>query len=146
MNPRDPRAGQPLTELDVADCWRLVENQVVGRLVWNGRDGLTAVPVNYVARDGVVLVRTTAYSGITRECDDSLVAFEIDSFDPSERTGWSVLLRGRAELAFADSGAGLDAGDDPGEEVEPWPTDPRPIHLRLEPTTVTGRWLGPPAQ
>lgn len=138
MTSLTPSAGQHLTELSVAECWRLAAEQQVGRLVWDGQDGLTAVPVNYAVVDQVVLIRTAAYSAITRECDDSVVAFEVDAIDPSTRTGWSVLLRGRAELATADAG-------DVSSLVGPWPEGLKPVHLRLDPHLVTGRRLVAPA-
>ena len=46
-------------------------------------------------------IRTAAYSEPARECDDSPVAFEVDDLDEAERSGWSVLMRGRAHLDFA---------------------------------------------
>ena len=57
------------------------------------------VPVNFVLTGGRVHIRTAAYSALARECDDSLVAFEVDEFDADSRSGWSVLMRGRAHLA-----------------------------------------------
>ena len=41
-----------------------------------------------------MLVRTTAYSEVARECDDSPVAFEVDDVEESTQSGWSVLMRG----------------------------------------------------
>jgi hypothetical protein len=127
-----------LQELHADECWRLVAEQSIGRLVWQSQDGLTAVPVNYAVSevDGepVVRLRTAAYSAIARECDDSPVAFQVDELDTHAHSGWSVLLRGHASLAFADE-AELD-------EVEPWPAGVRPVHLTLTPHLVTGRRLG----
>lgn len=122
-----------LRELPAEECWALVRSQSVGRLVWHGEDGLTAVPVNYAVDDEVLLIRTTAYSAITRDCDDSAVAFEVDWFDPATKAGWSVLLRGRAVLSFGR--------DQASQQVDTWPSGLRPVHLRLDPHTVTGRRL-----
>lgn len=126
-----------LQELEVDECWRLTAGQSVGRLVWHSQDGLTAVPVNFTVdeADGrpVLRLRTAAYSAIARECDDSTVAFQLDALDSEFHSGWSVLVRGKATLAFADEG---------GADVEPWPAGVRAAHLTLTPHLVTGRRLG----
>lgn len=129
----DPDAARQLHELPEADCWELIDTDVVGRLAWSGSDGLTVVPVNYTVDGRNILVRTTAYSAVARECDDSSVAFEVDHHDPVTRTGWSVLVRGHARIDF-------DAvGDAP--EVDVWPDGIRSLHVRVEPSQISGRRL-----
>ena len=94
------------------------------------------IPVNFAVTGAEVLVRTTAYSEMARECDDSPVAFEVDEVDASARSGWSVLMRGRAHLESVP----------PGEaEPDVWPPGPRSLQLRIEVAEVTGRRLTPSA-
>ena len=131
-----------LQELQPDECWRLVAEHSIGRLVWLSKDGLTAVPVNYAVREAggetggepTLRLRTAAYSAIARECDDSPVAFQVDALDEESHSGWSVLLRGHTSLAFADE---VDQ-----TEVDSWPAGVRPVHLTLTPHLVTGRRLG----
>ncbi len=128
-------AERRLHELSGPECWELIATDVVGRLAWTGTDGLTVVPVNYTTNGQTISVRTTAYSAIARECDDSPVAFEVDRHDPVSRTGWSVLIRGNAHIDFGDEPAPDESG------VDVWPSGIRSLHLRIEPTQVSGRRL-----
>ncbi|MAS56188.1 pyridoxamine 5'-phosphate oxidase family protein [Nocardioides sp.] len=134
MDARDT-ADRQLHELSEHGCWELVASAVVGRVGWHGSDGITIVPVNFVLDGRQVLVRTAAYSAMARECDDAPVAFEVDRHDPLARAGWSVLIRGRAHIDFRA------ADDEPTVDV--WPSGARPLHLRIDPTDVSGRRLRP---
>lgn len=124
-----------LAEIDERECWELLSTRPVGRLVWNGSDGLTAVPVNYRTGPDEVVVRTSAYSTMARECDDSPVTFQVDQIDPMTRSGWSVLVRGVAHFEVT--------GSDP-DDVDVWPAGHRPVQVRIEASHVSGRRL--PAQ
>ena len=122
-----------LVDLDVPTAEQLLASVPVGRLIWNGSAGLTAIPVNHVWREGRILVRTTAYSAIARECDDQPVAFQVDAIDEPHRIGWSVLVRGRASV---------DWGAEPGAApTDPWPDGPRPLVLTIEVASIDGRRL-----
>jgi nitroimidazol reductase NimA-like FMN-containing flavoprotein (pyridoxamine 5'-phosphate oxidase superfamily) len=55
------------------------------------------IPVNYVLHDGAVWIRSTPYSMLARETAGGQMAFEVDGVDEFTRSGWSVLVRGRAE-------------------------------------------------
>ena len=126
-----------LSELEPDECWRLLEARPVGRLAWTGPTGPVIVPTNYAVVDRTLRLRTTAYGALAREVDDSLVAFEVDELDDATRTGWSVLVRARARLAYP-GGAGRHH-----HGAEPWPAGPRPVQVVLEPHSVSGRRLGP---
>ena len=129
--PVHPAAAQFALELDEQQCWDLMSTTPVGRLAWHGPTGITVVPVNYSVDDGEVVVRTTAYSAAARECDDSVVSFQVDAIDLSSRSGWSVLIRGRAHQSVAG----------PDDCVDVWPAGPRPYVLRIDVHEVTGRRL-----
>jgi hypothetical protein len=68
---------------------------------------------------------------VARECDDSSVAFEVDDFDPATRSGWSVLMRGRAHI---DYGAAPDGG-----EPDVWPAGARALRVVLDVDEISGR-------
>ena len=124
-----------LKDLTTDDCWSLVAGQPVGRIAWNGSDGLTVLPVNFTVDGSSVHLRTAAYSTLARECDDSVVAFQVDKFDESTRSGWSVLLRGHAHVDLRS----------PGREAAPnvWPAGSRSLDVRVVVEQVTGRRVGP---
>lgn len=120
-----------LTDLDEAECWSLLETAAVGRLAWVDADGPVVLPVNIAVSQGAVVIRTAAYSSITREVDDSRVALEVDDLGP-ERTGWSVLLRGVARVLLEPA---------PVDAPTAWPTGSKSATVRIRPTRVTGRRL-----
>jgi len=124
----------PLTDLTPDECWTLATAQPVGRLAWTGSGGTTVIPVNFVVTGRRVHVRTAAYSTMARECDDSLVAFEVDEFDADHRSGWSVLMRGRAHLSYG----GADGSDEP----DVWPTGARGLQVTVDVDEITGRRVG----
>ena len=128
----DDTGDRLLTDLDTAECYRLATTEPVGRLVWTGSDGPSVVPVNFTLENDTVLVRTAAYSALARECDDSRVAFEVDTYDPDSRLGWSVIMTGRASVGFVQPGA-------PAPDA--WPVGAKAVQLTIAVDKVTGRRL-----
>jgi nitroimidazol reductase NimA-like FMN-containing flavoprotein (pyridoxamine 5'-phosphate oxidase superfamily) len=120
-----------LVDLSTEECWQLLTSRPVGRLAWSGPHGPTVIPVNFAVDGRNVLIRTKAYSEVARECDDSIVAFQADSFDADTRSGWSVLLRGRAHFEYQSAASTSDP--------DTWVDGPRSLRLRVEVLEVTGR-------
>jgi hypothetical protein len=120
-----------LVDLSTEECWELLTSRPVGRLAWSGPHGPTVIPVNFTVDGRNVLVRTKAYSEAARECEDTMVAFQVDSFDEQARQGWSVLVRGRAHFEYQSP---TTSGD-----PDVWVDGPRSLRLRVETTEVTGR-------
>jgi uncharacterized protein len=132
-----PQTQPRLSDLSPDECWTLAASQPVGRLAWAGAHGPTVIPVNFVVTGRQVQVRTAAYSTMAQECDDAQVAFEVDLFDAGHRTGWSVLMRGRAHLDYGD--AGRTGGAD-GPDV--WADGIRGLQVSVDVDQVTGRRIG----
>jgi len=120
-----------LVDLPTEECWQLLTSRPVGRLAWSGPHGPTVIPVNFAVDGQNVLIRTKAYSEAAREVDDTMVAFQVDSFDEQARQGWSVLVRGRAHFEYQSP----TASGDP----DVWVDGPRSLRMRVEATEVTGR-------
>jgi hypothetical protein len=120
-------------ELDQADCWELIRSAPIGRLVWHGTEGLSVATLNFTVDRQSILFRTLAYGSIARECDDSPVAFHVDHADATTRTGWSVLIRGRAHVEYGDTVA-IDT-------IDAWPEGSRLLAVRVDPTRISGRRL-----
>src|ERR1700722_7731270 len=91
-----------VTELDEAECLRLIAQGGIGRIAYQSRFGPAVLPVNYKWHDGAVVFRTTRHSAMDEDLQtgisggDYLVAFEIDEIDVTGRQGWSVLIQGPA--------------------------------------------------
>lgn len=133
MNPHDG-----FLELDRQECLRLMASTPVGRIV-HTRQALPAVlPVTFCLGDGgVVLLRTAAASELVRAVDGVVVAFETDEVDAAARSGWSVVVTGRADVVT-----------DPVEHARlcrvgprSWAPSPDEVFVRIEPELVTGRQL-----
>ena len=137
-------ADRVIEELDEGECLKLIAGGGIGRIAYTSRFGPAVLPVNYAWRDGAVVFRTAANgpldedlrTGITDA--DYQVAFEIDSIDPAARTGWSVLIQGPAHHL---TGAAEDAARQTG--VESWAPGDRELFVRIAPSRITGRRVGP---
>ncbi|MFF3500512.1 pyridoxamine 5'-phosphate oxidase family protein [Streptomyces sp. NPDC003247] len=124
--------------LDRQECLRLLAEVPVGRVVYT-RQALPAVlPVNFsLDTDASVLLSTSPGSDLVRAVDGVVVAFEADEFDAATRSGWSVVVTGRATVVT-----------DPAEQErlsQAGPTSWMPLHgtvfVRIESEMVTGREL-----
>ena len=137
-------ADQVIEELSEEQCLKLIAGGGVGRIAYHSRFGPAVLPVNYALQDGAVVFRTAQNgpldedlrTGITGA--DYKVAFEIDSIDLASRQGWSVLIQGPAShVAGADEEAVRRAG------VESWAPGERELFVRIVPSRITGRRVGP---
>ncbi|MFF1298445.1 MULTISPECIES: pyridoxamine 5'-phosphate oxidase family protein [unclassified Streptomyces] len=124
--------------LDRQECLRLLAKAPVGRVVYT-RQALPAVlPVNFsLDTDSSVLLSTSPDSDLVRAVDGVVVAFEADEFDTASRSGWSVVVTGRASVV-------TDAAEH--ERLsQSGPTSWMPLQdavfVRIEPEMVTGRGL-----
>lgn len=132
----DPRTG--LEDLEYEECLRLVGASAIGRLAVVIDHQPLAFPVNFTLDGDVVVLRTDAgtklYAG-----RHGLVAFECDGIDPMYHTGWSVIITGRVQ-AVTEQGEIARLQRLP---LGPWCPGPKPVWLRIEPRTVTGRRIPP---
>ena len=90
-------------------------------------------PVNFVTQRGTVLFRTAEGSKLFSAAVSDEVLFEADDYTSS--TGWSVIVRGTAEVL---------SGASQIEEAEqaallPWVATTKLRYVRITPTVTTGR-------
>ncbi|MFE1248352.1 pyridoxamine 5'-phosphate oxidase family protein [Streptomyces sp. NPDC058735] len=128
--------------LERQECLRLLAKAPVGRVVYT-RYALPAVlPVNFALdTDGSVVLRTSPDSDLVAGVDGVVVAFEADEFDTAARSGWSVVVTGRATVVT-----------DPAERERlsqagtvSWTPPREAVFVRIESTMITGRELRAPA-
>jgi nitroimidazol reductase NimA-like FMN-containing flavoprotein (pyridoxamine 5'-phosphate oxidase superfamily) len=121
--------------LSEADACVLLASGQVGR-VGISVGALPAIfPVNYVVVDGAIYFRTSEGSKLAAATAGAVVAFEVDDYSLSGRTGWSVLAVGKGEVVH-DLGVTfrvLDAG------LQPMAGGHRASLVRIRPTFLSGR-------
>jgi nitroimidazol reductase NimA-like FMN-containing flavoprotein (pyridoxamine 5'-phosphate oxidase superfamily) len=127
-----------LEELSYDDCLSLLRQATVGRVAIVVDEFPIVLPVNYRLAEttGRTWVALRTRPGNVLDQASMHVAFEIDGVDPSQRQGWSVLVRGTLEHVDPDA-ADFRARFDP----EPWMEAERDAWLVIEPFSITGRRL-----
>jgi nitroimidazol reductase NimA-like FMN-containing flavoprotein (pyridoxamine 5'-phosphate oxidase superfamily) len=136
IEPPHDHAG--LEVLGYDECLSLAGSEPVGRIAFAEGGDIHVFPVNHCVLDGLVAFLTADGTKLGAAMEQSVVAFEVDRFDADKRTGWSVLIKGRAELVTESplQARLLTAG------LRPWRTQvPRPEWVVIRPDTVTGRRL-----
>lgn len=142
IQPRDSQESNGRLQLLSGDeCFELLATQPIGRLGVNDDRYPLIFPVNFALDGRVIVIRTGPGTKLTH-ASHANVTFEVDSFNPETRSGWSVLIRGLAEELTAEHRPELvertlSAG------VDPWASGTRAHWLRLIPQAVTGRRIIP---
>jgi nitroimidazol reductase NimA-like FMN-containing flavoprotein (pyridoxamine 5'-phosphate oxidase superfamily) len=128
-----------LDALSEEECWALLAGHSLGRLGFTAHSGLPVIlPVNYALDGRDVLVRSGPGPKLGAAERGDTVAFEVDQVDLESRSGWSVVLTGRAHVVSPASQAERRA-----LALEPWPAGPRSALLRIRVQHVSGRRLQP---
>ncbi len=122
--------------LDMAECLRLVDSVPVGRLAMIDRGEIVVFPVNHVVDGTMVCFRSAYGSKMDAALMRHVVSFEADSYDAETHDGWSVMLKGRADLVTdPDQLARLRASG-----VRPWSNAlARDTWIAVQPTEISGR-------
>lgn len=121
--------------LSESECWTLLGHATVGRLAVDIAGQPDIFPINFVVDNNGIVFRSAAGTKLAGAVLNRLVAFEIDGYEPGDRTAWSVVVKGQAspiermEEMFA-------AEDLP---LFPWLEWDKPNFVRIEPTVITGR-------
>lgn len=122
-------------EMSREECLERLNADVLGRIGFNDDLGPVVLPVNYRIHEGKVVIATGLSTTLARFAVGKPVALEVEDVDPLTESGWTVLVRGRAEMVPHD---GMP---EPRARPRPWAEGPRPLLIQIVPETVTGRWL-----
>ncbi len=92
-----------MIELGREECLELLGGVAFGRVGFT-RQALPVIrPVNHLVDGDTVVIRTHPGSALARHTTvDEVVVYEADDLDPYTRTGWSVMVTGRARLVTAE--------------------------------------------
>lgn len=135
------RGPQELHELPVDECLCLLAAMSVGRLGLTAPGGPVILPVNYALDGRTVIFRTAEGGKLDAAVGGAPVAFQVDRLQPADESGWSVLVRGTAEVV--SDPAELDRARE--LLAQPWAPGERQHVVRIRPESVTGRTIPSPA-
>jgi nitroimidazol reductase NimA-like FMN-containing flavoprotein (pyridoxamine 5'-phosphate oxidase superfamily) len=130
----DARTG--LEVMDRAECLGLLADDEIGRLALVVHGVPAIFPVNYALDGEDIVIRTDPGTKLDAT-GRAPACFEVDRFDRSARTGWSVVATGfLVEVSPFDAPARnrLRALD-----LHPWASGTKAHWLRLTPGDLTGR-------
>lgn len=106
-----------LEELDETTCKELFRDVTVARIAFRHGTGIEIFPITVTMHDGDPCFLTAPGTKLGSAASDAEVLVEADGFDPTERTGWSVVARGTAHLVINND----DLEPLMALNFEPWP-------------------------
>lgn len=121
--------------LDDAECAHLLRAGGIGRVAFEGPEGILVLPVEYQVVDDIVVFKTAPGTALGALGAGAPVSFQIDDIDPATGTGWSVLAHGHA--------AAWD-GDPLPSTSAPWAPGPRDLPIGVRITKRSGRAVSRP--
>lgn len=132
-----------LEELSRQECFELLRQEKVGRLVYIDDLGPIAEPVNYAVAGETIVLRVEG-GGKRQAASQGVLAFEVDRLDPDHKSGWSVIMRGPGREVPLDDVPALvhelrQMGVDP---PLPWASGIHKVWLRITISSLSGRRLG----
>ena len=117
-------------------CLELLAMVPVGRVSFFSDGEIVVLPVNHVVDGQDPIFCTARGSKLSAAEGQNLVAFEADGYDERTKSGWSVLVNGRAQPVYED--AEIQRLSQLG--LHPWVTPAeRPFWIRIRPTSISGR-------
>ncbi|MEP6853953.1 MAG: pyridoxamine 5'-phosphate oxidase family protein, partial [Pedococcus sp.] len=127
--------------LGLDECLRRLGESPVGRLAFALDGEIAVLPVNHVL-DGVdICFLTSGGSKIQAAVDGDTVSFQVDDWDLTQRSGWSVLVHGTAAIVTDDESITRLAAT----ARRPWVTVEKDSArwVRVSNRQVTGRMILP---
>ena len=123
-------------ELSSGECWERLRSAIVGRIAYlDGHTGIEIFPVNFVVDHGTIVLRTAEGRKLAALAERPLVVFEADGGDPTDSTGWAVVVHGTSES--------IDTHDDVVDafdlELRTWHGASKPHFVRVVPSRIIGR-------
>jgi uncharacterized protein len=121
--------------LSPPECWRMLSLAPVGRVGVLVDSAPEIYPVNFVVDAHSIVFRTDPGSKLRGLARSPSVCFEVDGLDLEDRSGWSVLVKGRAiEVTAPD-----DRRKVANLAIRAWALGEKAHWIRIQPTEVTGR-------
>ena len=120
-----------LETLSPDECFDLLGQASIGRLVYTDEEGPVALPVNYAMAGQAIVIRVEG--GTKRAAiGQPALAFEVDDIDNPDQTGWSVIARGTGQEVAIEDVPGL-LRELAGHPPRPWAEGVHNVWLRITP-------------
>jgi nitroimidazol reductase NimA-like FMN-containing flavoprotein (pyridoxamine 5'-phosphate oxidase superfamily) len=134
-----PRDHTGLRVLTLDECLTRIAETPIGRLAFHLDGEIAVLPVAHLVEGVDICFRTAGDSKIQAAVDRDRVAYEVDAYDPVNRTGWSVLVQGRAVEVTEDEEIGRleERARRPWIELPPEGTS----WIRVRTQNISGREL-----
>jgi uncharacterized protein len=118
------------------ECLRLLSTVPVGRVSFLADGEIVVLPVNHVMDGHDPVFRTAQGSKLSAAEGQDVVAFEADGYEEPTRTGWSVLVNGRAHAIYEEP----EIQRLSRHGLRPWVgAADRPFWIRIRPASISGR-------
>lgn len=92
---------RPGVNMSNDDAWQFLEHTRFGRLALSVANEPDIFPINYLAHDGKLLIRTNPGTKLAELTINDSVAFEIDGL--TENEAWSIVVKGKARVLESQS-------------------------------------------
>jgi uncharacterized protein len=117
-------------------CLQLLASVPVGRVGFFADGEIVILPVNHVVDGQDLVFRTARGSKLSAAEGNNLVAFEADEYDEQTKSGWSVLVVGRAEVVYEEA----EVQHLSRRGLHPWVSAVEdPFWIRIRAASVSGR-------
>ena len=125
--------------MTLGECEQLLADRSIGRIALMAAGEPLILPVLFQYVHGTIVFRTAPGEKLDAAWQNAAAAFEIDDWDASNRTGWSVLVRGQTETVNDDA----QIAELESLGLEEWVPDSQPsTWVRIRPVEITGRRIG----
>jgi nitroimidazol reductase NimA-like FMN-containing flavoprotein (pyridoxamine 5'-phosphate oxidase superfamily) len=123
----------PVLELTDEQSWTLLEKTRHGRIVLTAGGETDIFPINYLARGGVLLMRSAPGTKLAELTVNEKVVFEADGITSDE--AWSVVAKGTARvLQSAEEIARAEASG-----LTSWIPTLKDFYVEVKPDRISGR-------
>lgn len=128
-----PTNEEPVLVLSPEESWKLLEGSHFGRLAVSVANNPDIFPLNFLAHDGLVLIRTNPGTKLAELAVNATVAFEADGVSANE--AWSVVVKGTARIL--ESQTEIDAANK--LPLQHWIQSRKWTYVEITPTSLSGR-------
>jgi len=124
---------EPVLELTDEQSWKLLEKSQHGRIVLTAAGETDIFPINYLAHEGKLLMRSAPGTKLAEVTINENVLFETDGITSDE--AWSVVIKGTARIL--QSGDDIEAAEKLG--LKSWIPTLKDFYIELKPVQLSGR-------